>query len=284
MFKSKQDTIAIVYDFDETLTPQPMQEYTILRDLGVDAGEFWKKVGASARKDKADKILTYMRLLIDEAKNKQRPITKSRLLSMGHSVEFYKGVPSWFGNLNKYVHKIGKGRVRLRHYIVSAGLKEIIQGTSIAKHFRRVYACEYYYDSPDPTQGRPTFPKVLITETEKTRYLFMIHKGLEDKPDEVSFHMSDKDRPIPFSNIIYIGDGYSDVPSMTVVRKNGGHSIAVFDPQKTKKKKICQELLRGGRVDSIAAADYRNSSELTARVKLLLDALTSNIRYKLGYV
>ena len=166
----------------------------------------------------------------------------------------------------------GEG-VTVRHYLISSGLTEIIEGTSIFKRFHNVFASEYWFDAYDLP-----YPKRVITDTGKTQYLFRINKGIEDLGESINHHMPEDQRPIPFANMIYFGDGDTDVPSMALMRKSGGHAIAVHPPGKTKNK--CVDLFKAGRVDFFAAADYRTGTDLFKRTTLLLDHMLTDIRMK----
>src|SRR5262245_11668806 len=161
-----QNTIAIVYDFDGTLSPQPMQEYTVLPKIGVAARKFWNEVSKESRDTVSEAMLVYMRLLLQKADDAKTHIGRNDLVRMGKAIKYFPGVERWFTRINKFVRKEGKGRIKTKHYIESAGLKEILQGTSIKKHFARIYASEYHFDHHD----RATFPKLLITDTAKTQY------------------------------------------------------------------------------------------------------------------
>jgi len=271
-----RNTIAIVYDFDGTLSPQPMQEYTVLPKLGVAAADFWQRVEAEKERDQAEGMLVYMRHLLEEAERKRIHIGREDFAAMAGLIKYFDGVETWFQRLNTYVRKAGKGRVKLKHYLISAGLKEILEGSPLRRHFSRIYASEYHYDH----HGVATFPKVLITDTTKTQYLFRINKGREQQTESINEHMPEYERPIPFSNMIYIGDGDTDVPSMTVTRQNGGNAVAVYNPDRERSLQVCRELLRAQRADLIAPADYRHNAVLEKRIKLLLTSLIANIAYE----
>lgn len=271
-----QNTIAIVYDFDGTLSPQPMQEYTVLPKIGVDPDKFWKQVRKETLETGSDQMLVYMRLMMEKLyKNEDIRITRDDLVAMAARIKYFPGVEAWFPRVNAYVKKRGGGNVKVRHYIISAGQKEILEGVSIRKHFQQIYASEYHFNQ----YGVANFPKLVITDTSKTQFLFRINKGREKLSESINEHMPEDERPIPFSNIIYIGDGMTDVPSMALTKKNGGHAIAVFNPRLAKTKATCLRLLEAGRVDFIAQADYRAASKLTARVSLLLDSVIAGIAY-----
>ncbi len=276
MGKYKHNVIALVYDFDGTLTPQPMQEYTIFPDLGIKDGKrFWQEVSVEAKVTQGEGIVTYMRLMIEKSKAQKYPVTKAKLKKLATKIEYFSGVERYFSRINKYVKDKFNSDVELRHYIISAGLKEIIEGTKIAKHFHRIFASEYYYDE----YGAATFPNVIVNDTLKTQFIFRINKGLEEMHTNINLHMPSALRAIPFQNILYIGDGLTDVPCMTVIRQNGGFAIAVFKKRDKKGKEVCQNLLNAERVDFMASADYSNDSELDKHIKLLLHNIFGGIRY-----
>jgi phosphoserine phosphatase len=267
-------TIALVYDFDGTLSPRPMQEYSFLPQLGIDAHAFWKECGEIARRENADPLITYMHLMYKKAKDKGLRIDRKDLVAQGASVELYPGVREWFSEIAKYIEiRSESAGVSLRHYLVSSGLTEIIEGTPIRPHFHNVFASEYWFDAYDLP-----FPKRVITDTGKTQYLFRINKGIEDQSESINEHMPEAERPIPFSNMIYFGDGDTDVPSMALMKKSGGHAIAVHAPDGPAAK--CEDLFRAGRVDFYAPADYRRGSALFKRTSLLLDRILADIAVK----
>jgi hypothetical protein len=265
-------TIALVYDFDGTLSPRPMQEYSFLPRLGIDPKEFWAECGRVAREHGADPLITYMHLMYKKAKDKGLRIDRADLVRQGASVELYPGVKEWFEEIEAYVKLRSEQKgVTLRHYMVSSGLAEIIEGTPIRRHFHNVFASEYWFEAYDTP-----FPKRVITDTGKTQYLFRINKGIEDQSESINAHMPEESRPIPFSNMIYFGDGDTDVPSMALMMKSGGHAIAVHGSEAGSEAK-CQELFRAGRVDFYAEADYRRGSALFRRTCLLLDKVLAGI-------
>jgi len=270
--KFDKKTIALVYDFDGTLSPRPMQEYAFLPKIGADAAAFWAESNALARETQADPLITYMHLLYKKAKAKGVHIDRRDLVAQGRHVALYPGVEAWFDLVGAYVKSHAQSHgVSLRHYLISSGLTEIIEGTPIYKRFHNVFASEYWFEAYDLP-----YPKRVITDTGKTQYLFRINKGVEDLRQSINQHMAEDARPIPFANMIYFGDGDTDVPSMAVMRKNGGHAVAVHPPGKAKRK--CVELFKAGRCDFFAPADYRRGSDLFKRTCLLLDRILADIR------
>jgi phosphoserine phosphatase len=266
-------TIALVYDFDGTLSPQPMQEYTVLPKMGVEPADFWAKVNAETVKTQSDPMLVYMRLIIEELEAHKIAVRREDFAQMASAIKYFPGVETWFERINKYVAKRSNGLAQVAHYIISAGQKEILEGATIRKHFQQIYASEYHFDH----HGIATFPKLLVTDTSKTQFLFRINKGREDLSQSINEHMPEQERPIPFSNMIYVGDGMTDVPSMSVTKKSGGHTVAVYKPHNDKALGICKTLLDAGRADFMAEADYRKDSKLSQRMERLLDAVIANI-------
>ena len=272
----KHNVIAIVYDFDGTLTPQPMQEYTILPEIGIkDGKKFWKQVNQESAQTNGEGIVAYMRLTLEKSKSRRFPVTAAMLKELAKRINYFPGVHTYFKRINDYAKKRFHGEIEVRHYVISAGLKEIISGASIAKYFYKIFASEYYYNE----YGAATFPNVIVNDTLKTQFIFRINKGKENLSENINLHMPIHLRPIPFQNILYIGDGLTDVPCMTVIRKNGGYAIAVYKPHSSQGKKICKELLKAERVDFIAQADYTSGTELDGLIKLLLGNMVEGIRY-----
>ncbi|WP_083567899.1 HAD family hydrolase [Hyphomicrobium sp. CS1GBMeth3] len=270
----EKKTIALVYDFDGTLSPRPMQEYSFLPQLGIEPAQFWAECSRLAREQGADPLITYMHLMYKMAREKGLRIDRDDLVKQGAKVELYPGVAEWFDAIAEWINIRSESKgVELRHYLVSSGLTEIIDGTSIRHHFHNVFASEYWFDAYELP-----FPKRVITDTGKTQYLFRINKGIEDLGDSINSHMPEEQRPIPFRNMIYFGDGETDVPSMALMRKSGGHAIAVHPEERGKGFETCVELFRAGRVDFFAAADYRRGSDLFKRTCLLLDRILADIR------
>jgi hypothetical protein len=270
--KFDKKTIALVYDFDGTLSPRPMQEYAFLPQIGADPVAFWAESNALATEARADPLITYMHLMYKKAKDKGVRIDRRDLVAQGRQVELFAGVETWFESIGGYIKSHAQSHgVQLRHYLISSGLSEIVEGTSIYKRFHNVFASEYWFDAYDLP-----YPKRVITDTGKTQYLFRINKGVEDLGLSINQHMPEAQRPIPFANMIYFGDGDTDVPSMAVMRKNGGHAVAVYPPGKSKAK--CVDLFNAGRCDFFAPADYRRGSDLFRRTCLLLDRMLANIR------
>jgi phosphoserine phosphatase len=271
----KQNTIALVYDFDGTLSPQPMQEYTVLPELDLSPRAFWEECQQEARKYNADAMLTYMRLLIEKIEAKHTHLDKKKLRDLARSIRYFPGVESWFDRINHHVKSVSFGKVKVRHYIISAGLKEILEGITIRKHFEKMYASEYYFDHHNAAR----FPTVVINDTSKTQFIFRINKGVEDITRSINEYMPEGDRPIPFENMLYIGDGLTDVPCMTVTKNYGGFALAVHKPRNQESIAVCRKLAEADRIDYYAPADYRPGKTLERRVKLILNFIIARIMF-----
>ena len=256
----KKPIVAIMYDFDKTLCTKDMQEYTFIPSLAESAKEFWEETTQLARKEKMDAILTYMYLMLKKSKAKNKKISRQAFIDAGRDIELYPGVNDWFDRIKKYGLDNG---VCIEHYIISSGLKEIIEGCPISDKFKQIYACEFHYD----VNGVADWPKTAVNYTNKTQYLFRINKGILDLSNdrELNKFVHEDDRRVPFRNMIYIGDGMTDVPCMKLVKLNGGHSIAVYKKDKT----AGNELLKDRRVDYTLKADYREGKELDSIVKMI---------------
>lgn len=261
----KQPIVAIMYDFDKTLCTKDMQEYAFIPALGMSSSEFWGEVNAMTDAEEMDNILAYMYKMVEKAKEKKVPITRDTFREMRSKVEYFDGVKTWFERINAYGEKVG---VRVEHYIVSSGIKEIIEGTEIARFFKKIYACEFMYDY----NGSIQWPKFAVNYTAKTQFLFRINKGVltidSKSADKLNRFTPENERRVPFRNMIYIGDGLTDVPCMKLVKSYGGQSIAVFDQEKG--KDAAEALKVANRVNFIAAADYGTGSDMEIIVQAII--------------
>lgn len=262
MSRRSKPIIAIMYDFDKTLCTKDMQEYTFIPNVGMNASDFWTESERLSKDKKMDGILAYMYLMIDKARSAHIKIQREEFVKLGSDLELYPGVKSWFDRINQLGDDLG---VKVEHYIVSSGLREIIEGSSIYKQFREVFACEFLYDENNVA----CWPKNAVNYTTKTQFLFRINKGILDisEDEKLNRYTPEDDRPVPFRNMIYIGDGLTDVPCMKLVKVNGGNSIAVYTKGKRNKG---DSLLKDKRVDFIALADYSEGGELDTIVRDIL--------------
>lgn len=264
--------IAIMYDFDKTLCTKDMQNYRFIPSLGIEVGEFWDYTNTVQTNEKMDSILAYMYAAIKISKEKNIPLKRKGLEENGKDIEFFSGVESWFKRINDFGEKNG---VIIEHYVISSGMKEIIDGTVISGEFKNIFASEYLYDK----DGNAVWPKTAVNYTNKTQFVYRINKGVLDVSNDIDLNksMPDDSKRISFENMIYIGDGLSDVPCMKMMQSYGGKSIAVYQQLDDKVK----ELLRKHRVDYIYPADYRENSGLDKTVKdIILKMSISNKLYQ----
>lgn len=267
-----QSTIAIIYDYDQTLSPSYMQDEAIFPVFGIKPESFWKKCGELVQEQGFDNELAYMKALLDYLEM-DRP-TNAELRNLGARLNFYKGLPEMFEEFQTQLltpEQAAHG-IAVEHYILSSGLKALIEGSRLAPYVKAIFGCEFAEDS----QGRITFPKRVISHTQKTQYLFRINKGMLEMSEDVNDHMPAELRPVPFTNMIYIGDGPTDVPCFTVMRRNGGQAIAVYnaeDPTRTSFRKCYQLSTHADRVKNIAPSDYRKGSHL----RLLLEEMVHEV-------
>lgn len=267
-----QNTIAIVYDYDQTLSPTYMQDEGIFPVFGINPASFWAKCAELVGQQGYDNELAYMKAMLDYLEM-DRP-TNADLRALGGRLNFYPGLPEMFeefqhGLLTPEQEAHG---IKVEHYIVSSGLKVLLEGSRLAPFVRAIFGCEFAEDSA----GRITFPRRVISHTQKTQYLFRINKGMLDMTQDVNDHLPSALRPVPFSNMIYVGDGPTDVPCFTVMRRNGGKAVAVYnpdDPTRSSFKKCYQLCVHADRVQNIAPSDYRPGSHL----RLLLEEMVAEI-------
>src|SRR5438270_2006489 len=267
-----QNTIAIVYDYDQTLSPSYMQDEVVFPAFGINSQSFWRRCTELVRDDGYDNELAYMKVLLDTL-GMDRP-TNTELKSLGTKLNFYHGLPEMFDEFANglLTEEHAAHGITVEHYIISSGMKILIKGSRLAPYVRAIFGCEFAEDH----EGRITFPKRVISHTQKTQFLFRINKGLLDMSQDVNDHMEPDIRPIPFPNMIYVGDGPTDVPCFTVMKKNGGHSIAVYnpdDPQRAGFKKCYQLSTHADRVKHIAPSDYRPNTHL----RMLLEQMFAEI-------
>ena len=271
-----QNTIAIVYDYDQTLSPSYMQDEVVFPAFGIDRDRFWKRCSELVKDGGYDGELAYMKVLLDTL-GMDRP-TNAELKSLGGKLTFYKGLPEMFEQFASGLlteEHLSHG-ITVEHYIISSGMKILIEGSQLAPYVKAMFGCEFAEDE----EGRITFPKRVISHTQKTQYLFRINKGLLEMKQDVNDHMDPEIRPIPFPNMIYIGDGPTDVPCFTVMRKNGGEAIAVYnpdDPARAGFKKCYQLSTHADRVKHIAPADYRQGTHLRMLLEQMVEETANRI-------
>jgi len=273
-FKNK---IAIAYDFDGTLAPGNMQEHDFIPNLKMDIHEFWKEANEIAKKHDMDEVLAYMFLMLEKAKQKNISIKKEDFFQYGKQISFYKGVEQYFDRINRY--SAAKG-FEIEHYIISSGLREFVEGSSIAHHFKNIFASGFMYDANNVA----CWPALGVNYTNKTQFLFRINKGIHNSYDNTLINkiVPEHEKPIPFSNMIYLGDGETDIPAMKMVKMQGGFTIAVYNedfiPTENRKrdpKDICTEIVSHQRADFMAPANYTKNSPLDILIKRCIDKIVA---------
>ncbi len=264
----RKPIVALIYDFDGTLSPGNMQEFGFIQAIGQTPEEFWTKSDQIARGQDASNILSYMKLMFDEAHRKGIRLRRSEFKKFGQHVQLFEGLRTWFRQVNDYGAQQG---VRVEHYINSSGLKEIIEGTPIAHEFKHIFACTYIYNE----NGEAEWPGIAVDYTAKTQFMFKINKGIFSSRDAKRVNESTEDdkKRIPFPQMIYFGDGETDVPCMKIVTMFGGNCIAVYNPQNQEKKAVAEKLLRQGRVHFVAPASYTRDSRAWRIVCSIIDKI-----------
>ena len=270
--KHKEDrpVVAICYDFDKTLSPDDMQAQGFIQSVGYEISEFWQESNGLAERNDMDQNLAYMFKMMETAEGRVL-FTKDALLKYGAQVHLFPGVENWFRRIREYGEAHG---VIVEHYIISSGLKEMIEGTAIAGEFEKIYASSFFYNE----KGVPKWPAQVVNYTNKTQFLFRIEKGVLDINDlGVNDAFAPEDIRVPFRNMIYIGDSDTDIPCMKLVNTYGGHSIGVYNGDKLDKSKV-YKMMREGRIRYYAPADYSEGTQLDELVKAIIDRTATNER------
>lgn len=264
----KKPILAICYDFDKTLSPDDMQAQGYIQSVNYEVSDFWKESNKLAADNDMDQNLAYMYMMRDKSRGKL-VFNKETLRDEGSKVKLFPGVKTWFDRINEY----GTAKdVIVEHYIISSGLKEMIEGTEVAKHFKKIYASSFYYDD----RGEAVWPAQVINYTNKTQFLFRIVKGVLDiNNQEVNSHFEANQYHILFRNMVYIGDSDTDIPCMKLVNVNGGHSIGVYNAETKDKSKVFR-MLDEDRIKYFAQADYTAGSKLEKLVKQIIDRTIAN--------
>ena len=246
----KHPEVAIAYDFDGTLSPGNMQEYDFIPKLGMKKGDFWRDAMQLAKDSDGDPILAYLNLMLRKANANEVEIRRNNFVEYGKGIELFPGVEEWFDRIDAYGKQLG---LSVKHYIISSGIREMVEGSPVAKKFERIFASAFAYDQ----NGVAYAPALAINYTTKTQFLFRINKGREQQLETINEYMPEGERPIPFQHMLYVGDGLTDVPCMTVVKNYGGFAVAVHKPRSEDSIAVCQRLVAANRIDFYAPADYR---------------------------
>lgn len=266
--KENKPVLAICYDFDKTLSPDDMQAQGYIQSIGKGVKEFWDESNKLAEEQDMDQNLAYMFMMKEKADGKVL-FTKDKLVEYGSEVELFSGVEDWFERINKFGEENG---VEVEHYIISSGLKEMIEGTSIAKYFKKIYASAFCYNE----NGVAVWPAQAVNYTNKTQFLFRIQKGTLDINDRaVNDSFPPSEIRVPFRNIVYIGDSETDIPCMKLVNSYGGHSIGVYNPETQDKTKV-YKMISDNRIKYFAPANYSEDSEIDILLKGIIKKTAAN--------
>lgn len=271
MATRKTPIVALIYDFDGTLSPGNMQEYSFIEAIETDKEKFWAESAEMARRQDSDNVLAYMLLMLQKAKEKGISLRKDSFRRFGESVELFKGVDTWFKRITEFGKRHG---VTIEHYINSSGMKEIIEGTPIAKEFKTIFACSFFYDD----KGDAMWPAAAVNYTNKTQFLFKINKGIDSISDSVKINESvpEDQKRVAFPNMIYFGDGETDVPCMKLIKQLGGTAVAVYEPGNAKKKESARKLIRQERVNYVCPADYSPGKDIERLVKAIITKIKAD--------
>ena len=261
---------ALIYDFDGTLAPGTMQNGRFIPDIGMTAEDFWAEVDRTSSEHRMDGTLAYMFCMMEKAKQAGTPVRKDDLAAKSEAIRFYPGVHLWFDRMNQRAEGLG---IDVEHYVISSGNAEIIEATPIAGEFTRIFASRFLFNP----EGEAAWPAVAVNFTTKTQYLFRINKGALDwqDADALNRYQPHEERPVPFANMVYIGDGETDVPCFRLVHDLGGLAIAVHD---CGNEETALPYLREGRVNATATADYRDGSRLDQQVAAHLELTAARWR------
>lgn len=260
--------LAICYDFDKTISPDDMQAQGYIQSIDYEVADFWKESNELAAKNDMDQNLAYMYMMLRSSEGKVL-FTKDTLRKDGAKVKLFPGVNTWFDRINQYGEEKG---VIVEHYIISSGLKEMIEGTEVADKFKKIYASSFYFNE----KGVATWPAQVVNYTNKTQFLFRIKKGVLDINDQnINAYFEPNEYRVPFRNIVYIGDSDTDIPCMKLVNTNGGHSIGVYNSETKDKSKVFR-MLEENRIKYFAPADYTKDSKLEILLKQIIDRTASN--------
>ena len=257
--------VAMIYDFDKTLSPRDMQDYQLLASLGyTNAIDFWSKVGQQTEMNRMDPILSYMLMLMKEADACGRPLNRDMWESYGRSIEFFDGLPQWFDHINSKGKSLG---LTIEHYVISSGLYELVSHSAIAPYLKKIYACAYVYDE----HGQAIWPANVVNYTTKTQYIFRINKQVLDISNEADLnaYTPKEKRPIPFERMIYIADGYTDVPVFKLIKEYGGTSIGVYSSD----DHVVKQLYNDGRLNAYVRADYTPNGQLDHYMDMVLNQI-----------
>jgi phosphoserine phosphatase len=268
------NTIAFIFDFDDTLAPDSTSGF--LHHFGVDVQAFWKKDVQELIEKDWDPIPAYLYQMIRLSNNSKR-ITREALAEWAKQITYYPGVENIFDSLRQHAKAVDP-TLKLEFYLISSGIAGILRHTSIAKHFEDIWACDFDYDD----EGQILFPKKVVSFTDKTRYIFHISKGIfgeksRGRPFDVNQKVESRDLRVPLNQMIFVGDGYTDIPCFSLVRKGGGIAIGVYDSDNRDKWGRAWGFIEQQRVSNLVPADYTPKSALANSLMMSIESIVRRV-------
>jgi len=273
------DVIALVFDFDDTLAPDSTSGF--LSHIGVDTAAFWSERVDPLLASDWDPVPAYLSAMIDLSRAQTHGlITRPRLEQWGAQLPLHSGVPTVFERLRAVVKAVHP-QMQLEFYLISSGIGDVVRHTSIAHEFTQIWASELVYGEDQGIR----FPRRVVSFTDKTRYLFHIQKGIigpafEGKPFEVNRKIPEDRLRVPFDQMIFVGDGYTDIPCFSMVRKAGGIAFGVWDPKHRDKRSRAWGFIEDGRVNNLNQARYDEDAELYQWLEEAVISLVRRIAVK----
>lgn len=273
------DVIALVFDFDDTLAPDSTSGF--LADIGADPAAFWKDRVDPLLAQDWDPVPAYMYRMIELSRQGfLGPITRQRLAQWGARLPLHPGVDTLFARLRKVVHDIHP-QVQVEFYLISSGIGDVVRNTPIAAEFTDIWASEFTYDE----EGAIAFPRRVVSFTDKTRYLFHIQKGIvgapsRGKPFDVNRKVPEDRLRVPFNQMIFVGDGYTDIPCFSLIKRAGGVAFGVWDPKHRDRRSRAWGFIEEGRVSNLNQARYDPDAELYQLLEVALASVADRIILK----
>lgn len=271
------ETIAVVFDFDDTLAPDTTSGY--LRQAGIeDLPRFWKEEVGALYTHGWDPVPAYLYKMIEASRSGRiPPITRESLASWGQQAPLHRGVETLFDRLREAARRANP-RLHIEFYVISSGLGDVLRATRIAQEFTEIWSSEFHYGA----DGAAVFPRRIVSFTDKTRYLFHVQKGLigdEDraKPFEVNRKVPRERQRVPFDHMIFVGDGYTDIPCFSLLKQHEGIPIAVYDPHHEERWGNAFRFVAEGRVSNLHSANYSEGSDLSNFLIMAVRSLAERI-------
>ena len=277
-----QNVIALIFDFDDTVTEDSTTK--LIESRGIDAKDFWQRHMKELTDDGWDSPLAYLKLLLDNTASGKplAGLSNADLRAFGATLGFYHGIPALFDDLQELTKEHRLSRPSVEFYIISGGLEEVVKGSNIASYFSGIWGCRLAEEG-----GVVRHIANAITYTEKTKYLFAINKGVDNVVRHQAYAVNQKvshaDRRIPFENMIYIGDGLTDVPCFSLMEQFNGQSFGVFDPAKEDRpKKAWEQLVAPKRVSTMNSPRYGKKDDLGSLLRAAVKAICLRMDTRTG--